>query len=371
MNQKQAENALREAIEKLDRFLPKYQDSFPDSQSEHGVYPAVKENRSWTTSFYPGMLWIAYEYTGNKQYLPMLETFTQNFINRIEQKYCIDTHDLGFLYSLSCIADYKVTGNENAKQAAVSAADALLLRYKPKGKFLQAWGSIDDPDNYRLIIDCLMNLPLLYWATSVTGNETYTEIACNHLESALRVLIRPDFSTYHTHYFDPETGEPTQGTTFQGYSDDSCWARGQAWGIYGIALSYLYTKEEKLLPLYRGVADYFKAHLPQDNIPFWDMIFTDGDEQPRDTSAATIAASGMLLMDSLCGADEDRECAEKILESLYEHYTTRALPDSDGLLTDGMYNRNAGHVPECTIFGDYYYMEALMRVARPDWKGYW
>ena len=131
-----------------------------------------------------------------------------------------------------------------AKNSAIKAADCLLERWKPKGEFIQAWGNIHDNAMYRLIIDCMLNLPLLYWATDVTGDAKYREIATKHAKTCRSVIIRPDGTTYHTYYFDPETGAPLRGVTHQGFSDDSCWARGQAWGIYGFALSYAYTKND-------------------------------------------------------------------------------------------------------------------------------
>lgn len=361
--------AMDEAIHKITSHMDEFQEGFPDAQSKDYVYPSVG-NTGWTNSFYTGMLWLIYENTGNALYLEQIEKQLESFAHRIENRIDTDTHDLGFLYTLSCVAAYRIKGDEKAKQSAILAADALIERFKPKGNFIQAWGDINDPANYRLIIDCLLNLPLLYWAAEVTGDKKYYDIAYRHLKTAVSVLIRADASTYHTYYFDPETGSPTRGTTFQGYSDDSCWARGQAWGIYGLALSYAYTRDESLIADYKRIVDYFIAHLPEDNIPYWDLIFTSGTQQPRDTSAAAIAACGMLEMDRYIGEKRYAICAEKMIDSLIDNYTTKNLENSNGLLTDGMYNKNAGHTPECTIFGDYYYLEALTRLSR-DWKMYW
>ena len=143
---------------------------------------------------------------------------------------------MGFLYSLSCVAAYKLTGSETAKKAALLAADHLAERYRETGKFLQAWGNVGEAKEYRLIIDCLLNLPILYWATEVTGDKSYAEKAENHIRTAMKCVVRPDNSTYHTHFIDMVTGEPTHGVTHQGNRNNSAWARGQAWGVYGIAL---------------------------------------------------------------------------------------------------------------------------------------
>ena len=143
--------------------------------------------------------------------------------------------------------DYKITGNERAKEAGLKAADHLMGRYKEKGEFIQAWGDLDDPTAYRLIIDCNLNVPLLFWATEVTGDPKYREIATKHINTAASVVVREDSSTHHTFYFDPETGKPVKGVTAQGASDNSAWARGQAWGVYGFPLAYSYLKDEKFI----------------------------------------------------------------------------------------------------------------------------
>ncbi len=154
------------------------------------------------------------------------------------------------------------------------------------------------------------------------------------------------------------------------YSDSSCWARGQAWAIYGIALGYAYTKSNALIDVFQRVTDAFIERLPQDHIPYWDMIFTEGDE-PRDTSAAAIAVCGIMEMERYVHNEKYIKYADLMLNSLNEHYTTKDMAYSNGLLTDGMYGRTRGDNPECNIWGDYFYMEALMRKRNPDWNMYW
>jgi unsaturated chondroitin disaccharide hydrolase len=276
---------------------------------------------------------------------------------------------LGFLYTFSCVAAYKLPGNEDAKAAAIEAAEQLIIRFKPKGEFIQAWGPLDDPANYRLIIDCLLNLPLLFWATEATGDGKYRAIAEKHLKTALSVVIREDGTTHHTFYFNPETGAPEKGVTHQGNSDDSCWARGQAWGVYGTALAYAYTKDENVLKCFEILTDKFIELLPEDNVPYWDMVFTDGSNEPRDTSAAAIAVCGILQMNKFINNEKYYEAAVKMLESLIDNYLTAGY--SNGLLSDAMYSKPGGHNPECNIWGDYYFMEALARMKNPDWKMYW
>jgi len=362
-------NNMEFILSKIDSNLENFTDRFPAEQSIEYVYPA-KECVSWTEGFWTGMLWLAYEITKDEKYEKIATHHTDIFKYRIENRIATDTHDLGFLYTLSCVADYKITGSEIAKNTALNAADLLIERYKPVGEFIQAWGSLDDVNNYRLIIDCLLNLPLLYWATEVTGITKYKDIAARHLKTALSVVIRDDFTTHHTYFFDPVSGKPTKGVTAQGYSDTSCWARGQAWGIYGTALSYHYTKDETLIPIYKNLTQCFISRLPSDYIPYWDMVFTDGDE-PRDTSAAAIAICGIFEMNKYINEPKYVEVADAMLTSLSENYTTKDMPYSNGILKDGMYAKPYGDKPECNIWGDYYYMEALMRKENRDWRIYW
>lgn len=169
-----------------------------------------------------------------------------------------------------------------------------MVRYFRKDEIIQAWGDLDDINNFgRMIIDFLMNLPLLYTVSQWTGDTTYQEAAYSHAKQAAKYMVRDDYTTFHTYYMNVETDEPCFGSTQQGYSEDSCWARGQAWGIYGFILSHLYTGDFSFLALAEKLSDYFIAPLPGDLICYWDLIFTTGDEQ-RDSSAAAIAVCGLL-----------------------------------------------------------------------------
>ena len=287
---------------------------------------------------------------------------------------------MGFLYSPSCVAAYKLNGNMDARKAALLAADQLIARYHPVGEFIQAWGSMDAPENYRLIIDCLLNLPLLYWASEETGDDKYRKIAQKHIHTAVKNVVREDYSTWHTFYFDRKTGAPDHGATCQGYRDGSAWARGQAWGVYGCALAYKYTECGEYIELFRHVTQYFLEHLPQDMIPFWDLEFTDGDDQPRDSSAASIAACGMLemikFMDEKEAAVYERY-ARQLMKSLYERYAVKDPRVSNGLVLHSTYSNHSPYntcdhcgVDECNAWGDYFYMEAMTRLHK-DWNLYW
>nr|WP_234340235.1 glycoside hydrolase family 88 protein [Gorillibacterium timonense] len=371
----EAEAALGFVLKKIDENLEVFSRTFPDAASQGGVYPAV-DNFEWTPGFWTGMLWLAYEATGQDRYRETAEKQLESFYDRIEQGVHIHTHDLGFVYSLSCVAAYKLTGNEQARIYALKAADLLLSRTFPKAGIIQAWGDLNDPNQRgRMIIDCLMNLPLLYWASQETGDLRYREAAVRHADQASRYMIREDASTYHTFFMDTESGAPLRGTTHQGFSDDSCWARGQAWGIYGFPLSSRYTGNAELLERAKRLGHYFLNRLPADFVPYWDLIFTSGAEE-RDSSAAAIAACGFLEQaEQLPVLDEFRSLYENaalhMLKSLSESYTTADLPNSNGLLKHGVYSKPGGAgVDECTIWGDYFYLEALIRVTR-NGKAFW
>lgn len=396
ISEKEIQDALAFSVKQIVTILPRFTDKFQKAYSENGFYEPT-ENRDWTTGFWTGEIWLAYEFVkdnpgliqelgigGAKEVLMKLRQAAEvqigSFLERIDQKIEVDHHDMGFLYSPSCVAGYKLTGSEKGKEAAVKAADQLLTRFHPKGGFLQAWGPMDEPENHRLIIDCLVNLPLLYWATAETGDEKYRRVAEQHIHTAVSNVIREDYSTWHTFFFDMETGAPDHGATCQGYRDGSAWARGQAWGVYGLATAYRYTKREEYIDLFRHVTAYFLEHLPKDLVPYWDLEFTDGDAQPRDSSSASIAACGMLEMSKYLEPEEAayyQEIAKKLLKSLYDNYAVKNMTQSNGLVLHSTYSNHSPYntcnyygVDECNAWGDYFYMEALTRILK-EWEQYW
>lgn len=357
-------------LQQVDKLIADMKGGVPDSQSKDYRYYATG-GREWTDGFWGGMLNLSYQYSGNDHYKVEALKQVDILYDRIVNKEAVDHHDMGFLYSPSCLAAYDLYQSEKALEAAVLAAENLISRFREKGEFIQAWGNMDDnPQNYRLIIDCLLNLPLLYRVSEITGKQKYKEIAEKHFRTAVKYVIREDYSTNHTYYFDVNTGAALKASTVQGYSDDSMWARGQAWGIYGLALNYKYLKDESIPEKFNGVTNAFFKRLPEDKVPYWDMIFTTGEE-PRDTSAASIAICGILEMEKYHPNPEFKKGALEMLEALLKTQTTKNLKNSNGLIMNSMYNRKAGHRPECSIWGDYYVMEALHRSKNSDWKAYW
>ncbi len=371
------EFALAEALKKIDKCIEDVGFDFPNEFSENNVYKRVPNEFGWGNGFWSGILWHAYQLTGNEKYKNTMLGQIPSWTRRIKEKIGVNHHDMGFLFSLSCVAAYKLTGNEEAKNAAIMAADHLITRYQEKGKFIQAWGNVDDPNSYRLIIDCLLNIPLLYWASEVTGDKKYDEIAFNHFNSTVEVCCRADASTYHTYYFDPKTGESLRGATHQGAFDDSAWARGQTWGIYGPMLTYIYKKSDKAMQVFKATSNYFLNELPEDYIAYWDLVFKTGTEEPRDTSSNAIAMCGML--EGIKHMDDSdplkriyTNACNIMMNKLIDTCLSKDVPESNGLLLHQTYAKPQGiGIDEHNIWGDYFYFEALHRMLEPDWQLYW
>ncbi|SHM55844.1 unsaturated chondroitin disaccharide hydrolase [Anaerosporobacter mobilis DSM 15930] len=379
INQDEMNQALDFASNQIINNLPEFTYMFQNAYSEGGFYKPI-ENDYWTTGFWTGEIWLAYEHCKDERIKEAGLIQVDSFLNRIDQKIGVDHHDMGFLYSPSCVAAYKLVGSEKAREAAIKAADQLITRFHPVGGFIQAWGAMDEQDNYRLIIDCLLNLPLLYWATEETKEEKYREIADKHILTAIKNVIREDYSTWHTFYFNMETGEPDHGATCQGYRDGSAWARGQAWGIYGSALAYRYTKREEYVEVFKNVTQYYLEHLPKDMVPYWDLEFGEGSTEPRDSSSASIAACGMLEMSKYLkevDAAYYTKLAKQMMKSVVDSYAVKDSKESNGLVLHSTYSNHSPYntcnhygVDECNSWGDYFYMEALTRMTK-GWNQYW
>lgn len=378
--------AVAAALATVRRNIAGFGDRYPDDTTAGGRYPlrpatdGIPEggNWGWTTSFWPGMFWLAWELTGDEVFVAAARANAADFERRLRQADDLDTHDLGFLYTLGCVAAWRLEGDPAAREAALGAADHLMGRFLEPAGIIQAWGDLSDPAQQgRTIIDSLMNTPLLAWAAEQTGEQRYADAVRRHATQLREHILRPDDSTFHTFYWDVTTGEPLRGATEQGAGDRSCWARGQAWGIYGFALNHRATGDPALLEASRRCAEYFLAHLPADRVPYWDLVYGDGSGAPRDSSAAAIAVCGL---DELAGLTDDpaeaarwTAAADTILASLTRNYAPALPADSDALLLHGVYDLPKGRgVDEGNLWGDYFYLEALTRRTldagwRPSW----
>lgn len=375
------EKAIETATKIVKRTMERYKsgDLYPAAHKD-GKYTPVPNGdlrtHVWTEGFWPGQLWLSYEATGDEAFRELADKNVDDFYKRVVENNHIDWHhDTGFLYTPSCVAGYKLTGNETAKKAALMAAFSLSRRFRPRGNFIQASSFELDESEYRFIVDTMLNIPLLFWASEETGDESYREKAIKHMKTTLKYAMREDGTTFHHVLMDFNTGGFVRGLTWQGAGDDSCWSRGQAWVICGLALAYGYTKDDALIEPFCKVTDYFINNLPADSIPYWDFIFTEGDE-PRDSSAAAIAVCGILEMAKHIPADKHNmqkyiDAAIAMIKSMIsDGYAAKYESDEEGLLLHCTEMKPKGWYDYCLSYGDYFYLEALIRATR-DWKKYW
>ena len=364
--------ALEDVLVRIRRQHQAFGNQFP--VVGEGTRYQLAENNHWLAGFWTGLLWLTYAATGDEDLRVHAESLLPTFRERLEKRTHI-THDLGFLFTLSARAQWQMTSDENARQLALWAARELVQRYWPAGRYIQAWGEVGDPqEGGRTLIDTMMNLPLLFWASRRMGEPRYEEAALAHAETSRRYLLRPDGASYHTFFFDQASGEPVGPRTHQGYADDSLWARGQAWAIYGFALAAEWSGEQRFLGASRQAARRFVAELPPDGVPTWDLRLPDDAPHYRDSSAGAIAAGGMLRLARLVNGaerDEFQRSALALLDALVTHcFETK--PEAPGMLRDGTYHAHKGWGVEAYfICGDYFFLEALLALEgkAPDFWG--
>ncbi|CAH1202282.1 Unsaturated glucuronyl hydrolase [Paenibacillus allorhizoplanae] len=315
----------------------------------------------WTAGFWTGLLWLVNREHDDKE-LRQIANQCEAQLDDLLHDYDSLSHDLGFMWTLSSIANWQTTNNEFSKRRAMVAASHLAGRFNINGRFIRAW---NQPERTGwAIIDCLMNMPLLYWASEQTGDPRFKIIAEAHTMTAAKHFMRKDGSIRHVICFDPVTGVFTGTLGGQGFSEDSAWSRGASWGIYGWTLGFKHTQRREFLWIAERAADFFLGNLPDDHVPYWDFYLPSVENAPRDSSAAAIAASGLLdLADAIGGGKGGyyREQALAILESLTKFY--RADESEEAILLYGTGNLPMNqNVNRPLIYGDYYYMEALAKL---------
>lgn len=366
------DDEINRCILKIRENMSKYGNQFPSASATKGIY-TVGPNDDWTNGFWTGMLWLSYEWTRDPEFLLQATRNYTSFQQRLDSHTVLDHHDIGFLYSLSAGAGYEITGENKFKKQLINAADILLNRFQVKGEFIQAWGECGESKEYRLIIDSVINLPLLFKASILSDNPKYRDAAFKHYDTLISTVIKSDFTTYHTYYFNNNTGEPTYGATRQGNRDDSIWARGQSWGILGIPLVESYLKMKRYdTNNYHKIVDVFLDNLPSDMIPYWDFDFNDDRPSDKDSSSLAITACGLLEADSMNLYPNARLIAKGMIYQLREYCSTRTLSTNEGLITKGVYSyKDNKGVNEPNLWGDYFYLESLMRVSDKNWNKYW
>lgn len=321
----------------------------------------------WTNGFWGGMLWQMYHTTGQEKYKVYANALENKLDECFRQFYGLH-HDVGFMWLPTSVANYKLTGNAESRKRALLAANLLAGRYNPVGEFIRAWNDISDGDTRGwAIIDCMFNIPLLYWATAETGDPRYQQIAIKHADTVMKNFVRPDGSVHHIVEFDPFHGGMVQSHGGQGYEDGSSWTRGQTWGLYGFMMSYKHTGKEEYLHTAKRIAHYFIANIPGNGIIPVDF------RQPKepayeDSTAAAIAACGLIEISKAVGQYEKDlylGAALKLLQTL-DASRTDWTTDCDCFLKNGTAAYHIAEHHQSIIYGDYYFMEAILKLQDKD-----
>lgn len=356
---------------------------YPRSSKDGKItYAGIEE---WTGGFWPGALWFMYEYTQKPEWkqaaIKWTETLESNQFNT-------NHHDIGFMMYNSYGNGYRLTGNEKYKAILIQSAKSLCTRYNEKVGAIKSWNdkpSLDGKDilHYPVIIDNMMNLELLFFASKITGDTMYKHIAIKHAEKTMENHVRSDFSSYHVVDYDTITGKAIHKETNQGFAHNSTWTRGQAWGVYGFTMTYRETKDKRFLNTAMKMADFFIHHknLPSDKIPNWDFNVNEAGYAspataqsnqlnyiPRDASAAAILASALLELSNYAGTKGAlyKNTAVEILTSLSSpSYFAKPGTNNHFLLMHCTGNANrVSEVDKPIMYGDYYFLEALLRAKK-------
>ena len=339
---------------------------YHDLDAGYGLY-------NWTNSFYPGMLWQMYNATGDEVYRTAAEGIEKRMEEILVGFENLD-HDIGFLFLPLSVANYRKTGNEHARNNGIKAANVLAGRFNLAGNYIRAWndemaeyfGRHGDIAGY-MIIDCMMNVPLLYWAAQETKDPRFYHIALAHAKTAQKYIVRPDGSCNHILVFDPANGEFVTNPGGQGYEQGSSWSRGQSWAVYGFTLSYLHTGDESFLDTAKQCAHYVISNLAvNDWVPLVDYR-APAEPVKYDSTAGMITAAGLLELAKHVGEYEKRlytKAALHILKACEKKFFNWD-PEVDSIVDGGTYFY---HDPEGTntevpiIYADYYLIEAVLKL---------
>lgn len=327
---------------------------------------AYTSTQDWISGFFSGTLWYLYALTGEQSWREQAEKHTCN----LEQvQYLKWHHDIGFMIGDSYGNAYRLGQDTASKKVVVQAARSLSTRFRPGAGVIQSWDADRGWQGKKgwkcpVIIDNMMNLELLFEATKFSGDSSFYKMAVSHADQTLRHHYRADNSCYHVVDYDPATGEVRKRNTGQGYADESSWARGQAWGLYGFTLCYRYTRNEAYLKQAAKIAAYLSAHprMPEDLVPYWDLDAPNIPDEPRDASAAAVIASALYELDLYTGKNY-RRTADRIMKSLSSPaYRAKAGENGNFILMHsvGSIPHNA-EIDVPLVYADYYYVEALYR----------
>ncbi|QDK81046.1 glucuronyl hydrolase [Spirosoma sp. KCTC 42546] len=330
--------------------------------------------KDWTSGFWPGTLWYVYEYTKDPKWRAKADSFSRELTPLAYSK-AID-HDLGFQMYCSFGNGLRLTGNPDYKKILLATADTLATLFNPKVGTILSWPrpvpNMEWPQ-HNTIMDNMINLELLFWASKNGGSKKLYDIAVSHATTTMNNHFRPDYTSYHVVVYDKETGKKIKGVTHQGYADNSMWARGQSWAIYGYTMTYRETKDPKFLEFAQKVSDVYLERLPHDLIPYWDFSAPgvdspDRPNAPKDASAAAVTASALLELSTFVldktKAQMYRTKAEQMLATLSSAaYQSRSVNDAFLLHSTG-HKPNNSEVDASINYADYYYIEALLRAKK-------
>jgi len=332
---------------------------YPRSTNPDGSWRNVVPE-DWTSGFFPGLLWYMYEYTKDEQFRTAAERFTEG-LERLQ--FYPRTHDLGFMVFNSYGHGYRLHPNDKYKQIILQTAQTLTSRYNPVVGCIKSW------DNrrweYPVIVDNMMNLELLFWASKNGGTKECYDIAVSHANKTIQNHFREDWGTFHVVSYDTTNGNVRVKNTHQGYADHTTWARGQAWAVYGYTMTYRFTKDKRYLEVARKAADYFLKHLSCDHVPYWDFQAPGIPVEPRDASASAIVASALFELSGYVEKnqrDHYLRLAKDILKALCEKPYISTATNSSGILNHATGSKPGGtEIDVSLIYGDYYFVEALLR----------
>ena len=328
-------------------------------------------SKDWTSGFFPGELWFLYEYTQNNFWKKKAQQHTDILE---KEKMNGSTHDMGFKVYCSFGNGYRLTQDEHYKEVLLQSARTLATRFKPAAGIIRSWDHSTAKWACPVIIDNMMNLELLFWATKESKDSTFYRIAVDHAKTTMKHHFRPDFSSYHVIDYDTITGQVLKKNTHQGFADESAWSRGQAWALYGYTMCYRETRLPEFLEQAQNIEKYLFTHpnMPEDLIPYWDFDAPGIPDEPRDVSAATVIASALYelsLYDPEKG-ERYRSNADKIIENLTKHYRATLKKDNGFLLLHSTGTKPTNtEVDVPIVYADYYFIEALMRKNKLEKTG--
>ncbi len=336
----------------------------PLPRSVDGNQVKLVKPRDWTSGFFPGSLWYLYDMTGDSWWLEEAQSFTALLE---EQQHNTRTHDVGFMMYCSYGNGYRLTKEPAYKDILLQSAESLASRFNPTTGCIRSWDFNKNRWQFPVIIDNMMNLELMFWASKASGDKKFYDIAISHANTTLKNHYRDDGSCWHVLDYDRQTGDVRLRQTHQGFSDDSSWSRGLSWGIYGFTLCYRETGDMRYLRRAQKSADYVLNHpnLPEDSIPYWDLVAPNIPNEPRDASSAAILCSALYEMSVHLGEEGERYrlAADKILRSLCsESYLAKPGQNHHFLLKHSVGSKpGKSEIDVPLVYADYYLLEAIKR----------